>query len=426
MKHQKLLLFVTMLVAGICLSTDAQALSQFARKYNVNCQTCHTAFPRLTYFGEQFKRNAYQMPETQDGDETKDKVNDELFIDKIGNLFGVRVSISPVKYEWNRLTTEGVARERLSFGNPNWLQFFASGNIFKNTSLLIETEIQSNKSSIQAYNNWFMVGYHNIFDSSLLNVRIGKLSALDHAAQSGRLRMIPSLSIDGLANVKSAGGYTAAAQATALAGSGVTAANSTQDDQVAYADAQPGVEVFGYKGPFLYSVGVANGKTLTDANKYKNFFGTLRAEIEKGDFAGSNLTQSGYLGWDTANNTRARQTDKFWRSLTGANLRWKKFDVIGAFLYGKDDNWNLLTNLNQTSKSIMGQAGYMLTTKWFLAMQYDWVKGTDGSNDANFLSPSVTFMPRENMRLDLLGRIDFKGAAADRKHEVGMNIRTMF
>src|SRR3989338_6590628 len=89
----------------LSVSNNADAVSQWARKYSMNCQSCHTSFPRLNYFGEQFVRNGYQIPDTEDGDEGgKDKINDDTYIDKIGNLFGIRISVSPVEAKTNTLT----------------------------------------------------------------------------------------------------------------------------------------------------------------------------------------------------------------------------------------------------------------------------------------------------------------------------------
>ncbi|MDO8461693.1 MAG: hypothetical protein Q7S98_02415 [Deltaproteobacteria bacterium] len=407
---------------SVGISKDAHAVAQWARKYNVNCQTCHTAFPRLSYFGEQFKRNGYQMPETQDGDETKKKVGEnKLFIDELGNLMGIRISVTPVKVEMNQLTTNGEKKIRTSFGNPDWVQFFVAGSIFKDASIFIEPEVQD--KSIKT--NWFYLGYHNILDTSLLNVKVGKLSPMDNLGQSGRLRMIPSLKIATLADFKSGGAYAAAAQEKTLGG-GITAANSTHDDEVSIESPQPSVEVYGYQKYFLYSVGVTNGSSLSDSNEYKNFFGTLRFDIPEGPLVGSNIAGFGYLGWDTSNNSRNRQADRFWRTAGSANLRYDKFDVVALFIYGKDDNWDLLTNLEQTTKGISGQVGYLISSNWFTALQYDWVNGTDGSDNFSKVSPVLTYMPRENMRVDLGGRVDVNDTAGGRQHEGFVNIRSMF
>src|SRR6516225_9920223 len=40
----------------------AYAVPAFARKYKTSCVTCHTIFPKLNPFGEQFRRNGYRFP----------------------------------------------------------------------------------------------------------------------------------------------------------------------------------------------------------------------------------------------------------------------------------------------------------------------------------------------------------------------------
>ncbi len=40
----------------------AHAIPAFARKYGTSCLTCHVVFPKLTPFGEAFRRNGYRFP----------------------------------------------------------------------------------------------------------------------------------------------------------------------------------------------------------------------------------------------------------------------------------------------------------------------------------------------------------------------------
>lgn len=46
--------------------SDAWAIPAFARRYETTCQTCHLAYPKLTPFGEAFRRNAYHFPDGGD------------------------------------------------------------------------------------------------------------------------------------------------------------------------------------------------------------------------------------------------------------------------------------------------------------------------------------------------------------------------
>jgi hypothetical protein len=53
-----------MLLLSSC--RPAQALPAFARKYGMPCSSCHEGWPKLSYFGQQFKDNGYQMGNDRD------------------------------------------------------------------------------------------------------------------------------------------------------------------------------------------------------------------------------------------------------------------------------------------------------------------------------------------------------------------------
>jgi hypothetical protein len=52
------------LIVGVVLgaTSTAEAIPAFARRYGTSCQTCHVAFPKLTPFGEAFRRNGFKFP----------------------------------------------------------------------------------------------------------------------------------------------------------------------------------------------------------------------------------------------------------------------------------------------------------------------------------------------------------------------------
>jgi hypothetical protein len=53
------------LIAGLLLlgvASRAHAIPSFARQYGTSCQTCHTVYPKLTPFGEAFRRNGFKFP----------------------------------------------------------------------------------------------------------------------------------------------------------------------------------------------------------------------------------------------------------------------------------------------------------------------------------------------------------------------------
>ncbi|HUP18652.1 MAG TPA: hypothetical protein VM778_01730 [Gemmatimonadota bacterium] len=53
-----------LLIVAVCVvqAAEATAIPLFARRYNVSCQQCHVAPPKLNAFGEQFRARGYRMP----------------------------------------------------------------------------------------------------------------------------------------------------------------------------------------------------------------------------------------------------------------------------------------------------------------------------------------------------------------------------
>ena len=63
MTRPRLIAAHTVLVAALLApASPASAIPAFARKYGTSCLTCHTAYPKLTPFGEAFRRNGYRFP----------------------------------------------------------------------------------------------------------------------------------------------------------------------------------------------------------------------------------------------------------------------------------------------------------------------------------------------------------------------------
>lgn len=409
------------LAFGILLVPErAHAVSQWSRKYGVACSHCHTAaFPRVNYFGEQFMWNGYQDIGTQDGDtQGKQPIGERLFIDDVANLFGFRINVIPLRVQTEGLErTPGDFRTSVRVGNADWLQVFTAGSIFKNASIFIETEFNS---AGEIHNAWFRAGVHNLFGTSLLNVWAGLLNPLDLHSTQGRLPMIPPIRQEAF-YVLSSGG--------------------TGDESVSLRGGRPGIHVYGYRGPFLYSVGIDNGPNLQDTNLDKNYWVTLRGNLPFGPLAGSNVTVWGYRGvdsrniLDTADVYQGRAKNTFWRLVPGVNLRWRSLDVLGAWTYGYDENWTLgLSGEKQsnTFHGLFGQVGYtLLGGRVHAAAQYDqiWSEQSKRSVELAKVAVALSYLPRENWRLMLVPRIDVLPESSDhprRSHDIYIALRSMF
>jgi len=58
--------FFLLVLSALIIPAKSEAIPAFARQYNISCNTCHAAFPRLNEFGEQFVSDNYRLPNWKD------------------------------------------------------------------------------------------------------------------------------------------------------------------------------------------------------------------------------------------------------------------------------------------------------------------------------------------------------------------------
>jgi len=73
-----------LVLASTLAATPGQALPLFARKYNLQCTTCHFAFPRLNAFGRAFRQNGYRMAGALGNSPWEDKEFPIAFVADVG------------------------------------------------------------------------------------------------------------------------------------------------------------------------------------------------------------------------------------------------------------------------------------------------------------------------------------------------------
>lgn len=65
--HARMRFIVQIAVLWAASLQTAWAMPEFARRYSLSCAACHSAFPRLNKFGEQFVANNMRLPNWKDG-----------------------------------------------------------------------------------------------------------------------------------------------------------------------------------------------------------------------------------------------------------------------------------------------------------------------------------------------------------------------
>ena len=107
----------------------ANAIPAFARKYNLKCTTCHTAFPKLNAAGRKFKINGFRLDEEIAGEVQHNmKIADDLQLEK---SFPISAIIKGYVYDKKKNSdskTRPLHEVELQIG----------GNIFKNVSFFTE------------------------------------------------------------------------------------------------------------------------------------------------------------------------------------------------------------------------------------------------------------------------------------------------
>ena len=81
LKNNSLLgVMLAVLLLTCFLAETASAIPLFARKYKLSCVMCHTGFPQLNSFGQDFAGNGYQMPEEDPKDYVQEIEEDKLLL----------------------------------------------------------------------------------------------------------------------------------------------------------------------------------------------------------------------------------------------------------------------------------------------------------------------------------------------------------
>lgn len=417
---KRLWMRVMVVVCVVGLSGDAWALSQWSRKYGVSCTACHSAFPRLNAYGDAFMQNGYQLPGSEDGaTDAKVKIDDNLTLNQLPDIFGIRLSFTPVDYKTESLkNADGDYDSKLTLGNSDWVQMFVGGTIMKNVSVFLEAELLTDEVEL----NWFHMGFHNLAGlGSYANIRVGRLSAFNWHAMTGRLRAIPPVKNQIF---------------------GYTSSSGKGDDSVAIATDTPAIEYYGYNNYLLWAVGVQSGVKTSDVNDEKNLYATLKHFlIRKGAFEGTAISVGGLVGTDTklygaSTNSSAAVTgpgeaaNDFWRAGPALNIRYgDNTDFQVAYFVGNDENWTLVLPGNaETSVDFEGLSailGRWLNKSWWGAVQYDWIDSDDDASDYEKATLSIYFFPRENLRIGAIGRADMDDTGQE-VNEAIVSIRTMF
>ena len=110
------------------LASDVLAIPAFARKYNMSCKTCHSPFPKLKIYGEEFARNGCVL---------KDQDAPRYFVetgdDKLSLIRDLPLALRVEGF----FTFNEDKSQQSDFQSPLSLKLLSGGSIFKNVSYYV-------------------------------------------------------------------------------------------------------------------------------------------------------------------------------------------------------------------------------------------------------------------------------------------------
>lgn len=426
---------ISILVAVLLIAISAQlnATSQWAKKTGLSCNSCHTVFPRLNSFGEDFLKNGYQLMNTYKKDYKEAYPIDAggVLLDEVSNLLGFRLNMTPVALE-TKSFQEDYGKEkstRLTIGNAVWLQMFAAGSIYKDISFF--SELEYSKSSFKF--NWFYFNFTNILNSQLINFQVGHISPMEFASYPNRLPQLPNLKGE-VFLLKSAGGK----------------GESSMD----MSSARPGIQYYGSQDWVTVYLGISPGVNAVSVNQFLNYWGGLVFKLPENTlqgFDGSTFTLHYYTGADSKNTgvekdalgstlpaaqQKPQIKNTFTRFSPQINIRYKDvLDVQAAYVAATDENYSFVSTgakeFNYSGFAL--EAGYMPSELFHLALHYDKYTSEDKINGIPVLNyqrivPAVTYIVNQNIRFSVYYEKDItpdkdENLKVDKTY---LNIRVMF
>lgn len=340
-ESRKLSLMIAVILVTCFLAETVSAIPLFARKYKLSCTMCHTGFPLLNSFGQNFAGNGYQMPEEDPKDHVEEIEKDKLLLHD-SFPFAIRVD------SFYRLRNDG----QVTFDQeaPFSAKILTSGILRKDISYYFYFFFDE-RGGVTGIEDAFMV-FNNIYKDNNIDIRLGQFQITDSIFPREQRLTFQDFSY-----------YT-----TKVSDSGFDLVYD-RASEISYS-----VNITDDFGVGILT-GIANGNGITTANNdrnfdsddFKNFYGRLNFS-----YGNQGIGVYGYLGKEV---NSSNIENKFFR--IGPDFNFTLFDdwnLWGSYLYGEDDNATFQSGKN-TINSWGGFTGvtHKLNDDWILSLLHNYV-----------------------------------------------------
>lgn len=429
-------LFVTSFPVWI---PDAEAIPAFARKYQVNCNVCHTRQPRLNPFGERFLENGYQMPGTEDGGIVEKLQYGDLTLDQVSNYLGVLFMTSGVQHVELKRDVAG-SGDQTELGTPAILRLFTGGTITDNVGFFVETTTIFGRSSELELGRAF-VTLNNLGGMNWGHLRVGRF---DPSAFFSMARGRPQFPPIGPKLASPFGPFatptvnrwslTQSAYASKFYGlfNRNQIAIQPWDSTLYNSLEEVGIDIHGRPlgDWFLYQAGILNGgnERAGDSNNSKDWYVMTRFEYAQSEYFSANLSGFAYFGNHNAKVSTNADVSRS-RYGVGARMRYKWLDIYGAYTIDRvtDLPTGMEAIFDSTATGVTVEAHALVTDRLLLGTRYDHMDAGGllaTRKSATFVGLQAKYYLRSNMVFTFRDDINVRDAEGGRS--AARNLRNRF
>lgn len=360
-------------------ANDILAIPAFARKYNMSCKTCHSPFPYLKSYGNDFANNGFQL---------KDKDAPRYYVDT-GDDYLSLIRDVPLAFRLEGYVTynEGNA-EQSDFTTPILFKLLSGGSITKDVAYYVYYIIESGETG-KIEDAWLM--FNNLFNTEL-DFTIGQFQVSD-ALFKRELR----LTKDDYYIYKVKPGYSnvdLTYDRGIMLGHGFFAGNSIV------------LEVINGNG-----IGEAFPSGDFDNDKYKNLFGRISQDINK-DFRIGAMGYAGREKQQSPPDTGTYSINKIWMLGGDATISFDPLELNLQYVFRNDNNPYFYYNNDVKVETQGGFAELIFRpsgdeSDWYGVALFNWIDSYESELDLTQLTLHGGYLLRRNIRLVLEYTQDF-------------------
>lgn len=383
--------FIVFLIYSSFVS-EAFSIPAFARKYNMTCKTCHSPFPKLKPYGEDFAANGFVL---------KDKDAPRYFVPTGDDQLSL-IRDFPLAFRLEAYTTYNQDdTKRLDFTGPIVFKILSGGAITKDVSYYVYYILE--KGEPGKIEDAFLY-FNNLFGSEL-DFSIGQFQVSDPLFKR-ELR----LTQEDYMIYKTRPGYSAV--------------DLTYDRGVLFSYGLPSgtdivLEVINGSG-----IGETFAGGTFDKDKYKNFFGRISQDMAEQLRIGA----FGYIGKEIVEDpvTKFTAPNELWMIGGDATISLDPVEINLQYVSRKDKNPFALAAATDI-KTRGGFAELILrpdgdNSRWYGVAAYNYIDSDDNSQDLKSGALHLGYLLRRNIRIvgELNYNFDIKFA------RVGIGVITAF